>query len=422
MPHARKLGGANGGFFWAALALLSVCAFLQVTSIRQESQTWDEAIEMASGYRYLKTGEYRFFLEHPPLGRIVVALPLLLFNPELPVEDPQGGGETHVRYGAAFLYRNRVPADTLLLAARGVTIAVTLALGLALALWVKRTWGAVPALLALAMYVFDPNILAQGRYTKLGLLLTLLCFLACVAWTDYLDKPCKRRLLAAGLLFGLAISTKYPAFFLVPVFVILALVHGWRRRAFPWKSWALAHCAVFGLGAAILLAMYAPEWQALLPRTRSMAIQWGPAQSLRSQVDQTALAGRAIAWTGSKLGLRRHSMLVGLADFAAYNQSGHEAYLLGMHADRGWWYFHPVAFAVKTPVASLLLIALAAWAAMRRRGGWREIPFAVWTMAVPLTVYVAICLASRVHTGLRHLLPTYPFLFAIPVRYSCSPW
>jgi hypothetical protein len=124
----------SGWFPLSVLVLLAVCAFLQVSSIRQESQTWDEAIEIASGYRYLKTGEYHFLLEHPPLGRMVVALPLLLMNPELPVEDPAWGRWRHVRYGAAFLYRNRVTADAMLLAARGNTIAVTLALGLALAM------------------------------------------------------------------------------------------------------------------------------------------------------------------------------------------------------------------------------------------------------------------------------------------------
>jgi multisubunit Na+/H+ antiporter MnhF subunit len=427
MSFASNLRNGGRWFPLAVLVLLTVCAFLQVGSIRQESQTWDEAIEIASGYRYLKTGEYRFFLEHPPLGRIAVALPLLLMNPELPVDDPAQGDMPNVQYGADFLYRNRVSADALLLAARSVTIAVTLALGLALAMWVRTAFGAPAAILALAIYVFDPNILAQGRYTKSALLLAMLCFLACIAWARYLERPGRWRVILTGVLFGLAISTKFAALFLVPVFVALALVHGWRRRAFPWRAWILAHCVVFGLGVAILTAMYAPEAKALLPRTRSMTAALGPALSLRSQVNQSTLAGRVIAWTGARLGWRRHSMLVGIAEFAAYNQSGHEAYLLGMHSQRGWWYFYPVAFAVKTPVASLLMIVLAAgWAVMAavRRRLWRaaslrEVPFAVWTMALPLAAYVAACLTSHIDTGLRHLLPAYPFLFALVAAGLC---
>ena len=147
LEAGRKRGSRR--FTAGVAALLAACAALQVFSIRQESQTWDEAIELASGYRYLKTGEYRFFIEHPPLG--LVALPLLFLNPALPAESPAWGAETHVHYGATFLHRNRVSADILLFAGRMATILATLALGLALALWVRRAFGQ-PALFALALH------------------------------------------------------------------------------------------------------------------------------------------------------------------------------------------------------------------------------------------------------------------------------
>jgi hypothetical protein len=40
--------------------------------------------------------------------------------------------------------------------------------------------------------------------------------------------------------------------------------------------------------------------------------------SLRSMTDQSTFTGRAIAWTGARLGLRAHALFVGLAQFAAY--------------------------------------------------------------------------------------------------------
>ena len=92
-----------------------------------------------------------------------------------------------------------------------------------------------------------------------------------------------------------------------------------------------------------------------------------------------------------------------------------------MHSARGWWYYYPVAFVVKTPVATLAALALAAVltvtfaerGGLRRLGGWRAVPFACWTMAVPPAIYLVSCLASHVDTGLRQLLPAYPFLFAL---------
>jgi hypothetical protein len=308
-----------------------------------------------------------------------------------------------------------------------MTIGVTTLLGLVLALWVKSAFGPAASLFALALLVFDPNILAQGRYTKTGLLLTLTCFLACVAWARYLDKPGTKRLILAGIAFGLAISTKYPALFLAPVFPLLALLHGWGRGAVRWKQGLFASGAVLAMGALALLLLYAPDAGALLP--------WRPAAAqevpLSAVVNKSTSLGQALAWAGDRMGWRRHMLLVGLSEMAAYVDRGQEAYLLGRHSKQGWWYFYPVAFVVKTPVASLLLLALAAvWAvrqAARRRlwivANLRRVPFAVWVMAVPLVVHTVVCLTSRVNTGLRHLLPSYPFLFALAgAAVSRIPW
>jgi hypothetical protein len=65
------------------------------------------------------------------------------------------------------------------------------------------------------------------------------------------------------------------------------------------------------------------------------------------------------------------------------------------------WYF-PVAFLVKTPSILLLLILAAL---VLRRG-----PPELWAAAAG---FFALCLASSLNIGQRHLLPVYPFLFVI---------
>ena len=410
------MGEAGRGGAWrfglVAAALLGVLAYVQVSSIRQESQTWDEAIELAGGYRYLKTGEYRLQIEHPPLGKILVALPLLLLDPSLPSENPSWGAEREAKYGAAFLYRNRVPADTLLFAGRLVSILVTLSLGLVLALWTRRAFGPATALFALLLYCFDPNVIAQGRYTKPGLLLAFLVFLASITWAGYLERPRRAALAATGIIFGLALSTKFSALFLLPVFAGLYLVR-WRQSggAFSVRKFVGAHAVIAALGMTVLVAMYAPETKALLPLTRSMRQAQEAVPSLRSRVEQSTLVGRTIAWTGARLGWRVHSLPVGVGYFAAYERQGNEAYLLGMHSQQGWWYYFPLAFLFKTPVATLLAMGLAVGRSLRAR--WREWRFPLWCMAVPLLAYLPLCLLTHINTGLRHLLPAYPFLFVL---------
>jgi 4-amino-4-deoxy-L-arabinose transferase-like glycosyltransferase len=403
----------RGGIgFWAATGvLLAAMGWLLVTSVRNESQTWDEAIEIAGGYRYLKTGEYRYFTEHPPLGKVLSALPLLWLNPALP--DEGGRTMTDAEYGSAFLYRNRVPADTMLFAARAMTVGVTLCLGLALAFWTRRAFGAGAALVAVALYSFDPNVLSQGRYTKSGLLLTLAAFLCVTFWTEYLDRGRRRMLAGAGMALGLGLATKFSAVFLIPALVILQALHRKRERL-PATAAGLVrpHLLLAGLSAAILVASYAPESRALMPRLPQAERREDKLPSLRSRMDQSTLTGRTIAWVGARLGLRAHNLFIGLGQFAAYNRAGHPAYLLGEISQHGWWYYFPVAFAVKTPLGALLLLVMAAGCGLVRRPWKRGLSLAAWAMIVPLLVYLPLCLTSTIDTGVRHLLPVYPFLFA----------
>ncbi len=74
-------------------------AGLQIWSAAKETQVWDEAFELGSGYSYLKTGKLRFNLEQPPLAKVLAALPLLYLNPSLPTEDPSWINKDDVGFG-----------------------------------------------------------------------------------------------------------------------------------------------------------------------------------------------------------------------------------------------------------------------------------------------------------------------------------
>jgi len=65
---------------------------------------------------------------------------------------------------------------------------------------------------------------------------------------------------------------------------------------------------------------------------------------------------------------------------------------------------------VKTPVATLLILAAAVFFAMRPRA---SPPFAFWVAAVPIAAYLAMSMTAHINLGLRHALAPYPFLFAL---------
>src|SRR5258708_27181432 len=128
---------------------------------------------------------------------------------------------------------------------------------------------------------------------------------------------------------------------------------------------------------------------------------------LRDVADTSTPGGRIAAWIGIRTGMRPNPLVTGLLRLAEHNTEGHEAYLMGMHSTTGWWYYFPVAFAVKTPVATLLAIGLALGIALSARARPSRLQ---WMLAAPILAYLPLCLSTNINTGARHLLPLYPFL------------
>src|SRR5439155_20593516 len=85
-------------------------------------------------------------------------------------------------------------------------------------------------------------------------------------------------------------------------------------------------------------------------------------------------------------------------------------YFLGELKIRGSLAYLPVAFLIKTPVGTLLMIvaSLLLW-----RGGAALDRRTALFLLVPPAVYFAAMAATRVNLGLRYALPVYPFLFVL---------
>lgn len=406
-------------YFWPAIALLlgTMCAVL-VLSVRGESQTWDEAIHLSAGYSYWKTGDYRMNPEHPPLGKLLNALPLLWMNPVLPTSDPTWQKTDETYFGGVFLYGTHANADRLLFAGRLVTIFLTLCLGLAIALWSRQQFGSLAALLAVLFYSFEPTVIAHGRYITSDLIVTLFSFLACIAWASFLSTGRWSRLVLSGLALGLAVATKFSAFFLLPVFAVLYAIRCCQQRQFPIAHFVKSFTILIVLAAIVLAATYGSQAKRFLPLTKAQRRAQPSATMLRDVVDLGTPTGRAAAWVGTRLGLQDNPLFIGLRIFTSIGSRN--MYLLGRAYDEGRWFYFPVAFAVKTPTATLLALLLLFALALRRLrpatavvARVRKTNLAWFVLAVPILIYGGFALTGGLNIGIRHLLPIYPFLFVL---------
>src|ERR1043166_6887851 len=69
------------------VAILALAGGLMIGAMRDESSTVDETGFLGAGYSYWKGYRYYFDPEHPPLGQLLPAFPLLFMDLKLP---PQG--------------------------------------------------------------------------------------------------------------------------------------------------------------------------------------------------------------------------------------------------------------------------------------------------------------------------------------------
>ena len=402
----------------AVAALLIALAAVQLISATGENATFDESAYISAGYSYLKTGDFRMNAEHPPLAKILQALPLLWLKPPFPQNDASWARADLGEFAMAFLYGKQAPADSLLLAARCVTIALTLLLGLGVALFTRAHFGAPAALLALFLVATDPNLIAHGRYATNDLPVTVFFFFAVIAWGQYLAGMRRRDLVVSAMALGLALATKSSAAILLPVFTALYLFRAWQEEGAEGKTrlsverfFASAIIVAF-ICVMIILAAYGFETRLCGPE-----LEKAPAIpcTLAAAADARTDSGHFLTVLAKAFHLPDHPYLVGFFLQYMHNAKGHASYLLGQQSLNGWLHYYPVVFLVKTPTAVLLLTVLAlaggiAAVVRRRLARLREMPFAWMVLLAPIAVYGSIAVSSHIDLGVRFLLPVYPFL------------
>lgn len=355
---------------------------MSLNTARATSLTIDEGLHIASGYTIWRTGDYRLIEEHPPLTKLWLALPLLPV-PDLP--DPralpawaEAAAPTteslpllHMAQQLIYPYR---PLDRLVLPARAMEALLAVLLGALVFRWAKDLWGWKGGVLALFLLAFDPNILAHAAVAGTDLGAACFITLALFCLHRFFRCPAVLRLLLAGVALGLALGSKTAAVLLLPVVALLCSLALPRRRLLS-TLWLLL------IAGLTLWGLYGFE-MGCLPGM-SFAI---PAPS------------HIIPW----LRLREHMA------------GGHAAFLMGENRTHGWWYYFPVAFVLKTPLPTLLLIGVtfacirSPQATIQRLG-----PPALFPI-----VYGASSILSPLNIGYRHLLPILPPLFVLAGRSS----
>ncbi len=439
---AKLLHMTKSALRWTILGLIVLsAALLMFFASRGDAPIVDEKPHIAAGYSYLRYFDDRLNPEHPPLVKIFAGLPVLFQGVRFPIDSPRwtNGINEQWELGADFLYDEGNNADTIVGWARLGPILLTLLLIIAVYVWSKELLGRWWALLPAFLIGFSPTFLAHGHYVTTDVGATLGIFLATATFLNFLFAPGRKRLIWAGLAFGLAQLMKFSAFLLVPyflalmaVFFIVSVARDWRTteshsrlRRFGVRFWKYFRSLffLFLIGYAVVYVVYF-----FLTWNYPAAKQAADTAALLGSFNPPILANITV-WLAHIPGLRPIAQyLLGLLMVLQRSSGGNTVYFLGQVSNTGAWYYFPLTFLMKEPIASLIMIFFALGygiyefikgcgsALVHRRFGVIEYlttNFTEFALLGFIALYWGSSMSSRLNIGIRHILPTMPFIYIL---------
>lgn len=402
---AARVVRARGAVILCAISL-GVMSVNMLTVTARKSITNDEVVMIPSSYYHLVAGNSDLVREHPPLSKLLAALPLLFIQPEEMPPRPSGApplseGE-QVMWLVRFWEDNCDSFGTISFWARVPAVALTVALGVLIFVFARRLFGGRAAVLAIALFSLEPTVLAHGRVVQTDIPATFGYLLLFYALYVYFPAPTAKRALGLGLATGICLLTKFSMLLAGPILAVAFAALLWRApRLGHSRAVIAAHAGLIVLVTLLIVnAAYLFDGRSL----HESEAQWA-AGIFSAHAEATVWTVRAF----SRL-LPVDFVLGGLWQLQ-HNGAGHPSSLLGMYRRTGWWYYFPVAFALKTTLPFLLLsLASLVWGC-RELFRKRDLRFLI--LLVPFAIYTAFVMTSGINIGVRYYLPAYPFLFIL---------
>lgn len=412
-------------------AALTIHAGMLSWMAYRDSPTWDEVAHFPAGLSHWYTGNFDLYRVNPPLVRLVAMAPLALWN--VPFDDahwflydgdPMDRGEfragrsTAIANGRQYFWRMTV--------ARWACIPFSLIGAAVCFAWARALYGVASGLMALALWVFCPNVLAHGHLITPDAGAAAIGVAACFAFWRWLAMPTAARAFIAGVALGLAQLTKFTWIILFAVWPALWLMHLWLKKAAPaagdgpgaavrldarWRRGTVGLVAMMVLAVVTINVGYGFEASFKRLGDQSYASQFlGGGEPLRRDRDKVRNRFADTPAAGIRVPVPAN-YLRGI-DFSKWEfEEKKWSYLRGEWRLGGWWYYYLYALLIKVPLGTWAIVALAVIVTCFARGYSAR---AVDELVLLLPGAVLLVLVSS-QTGfnhhLRYVLPAFPFAF-----------
>ena len=425
-------------FAWWAVALLCLISFtFMLWAARTDSAIDDELAHIPAGYGYVHNLDYRLNPEHPPLVKALAMLPVLFLNPAFPTNTDAWQNAVNAQWdmGREFLYQSGNDADAIIQTARLMPILLTILTIIFVFLLARRLLGNFWALLPTALFGLSPTVLAHGHYVTTDIGATFGVIFSFYFFLRLLESQSLNRkiLFAAGAAFGVAMIAKFSTPFLIPLFIFMALM--WAILHRHWRIlWQTI--LVFIIGYIIIvypvyliftlhypIAKQVSDTQQILGSFAS-----GPTPAGQFCHGMRCLADLDIWASHHQITRPFAEYLLGLLMVLQRSDAGNTIYFMGQVVNSGGWTYFPTLFLLKEPIPTLIIVLfalfLALWAfaksaifnlkrTLKSVPDWLRAHFAEFSMASFVVLYWGYSMHSPLNIGIRHILPTLPFIYIL---------
>lgn len=384
-----------------ALVLLSFGTIRASESLKDTAVSIDELQHIATGFEWLENKTYELEALHPPLARIISALPLYIFKnvrlgqgfytkycPMNLPKDYKKEYEGRIKGGKAiFCGLNESEHTERVILARISSLLFFTIGGLGIYAWSRSAFNARVACLATFFYSNLPIILASCVIIN-----TDMAGSAFLIWTLYfipiwLKAPTNRNSLVVGMLIGIVAISKFSSIiFLGLCFAVLGLYLGSQNKK-------------------LISGLQLSEWRSrLIIILSAFTVIWSAYHFSTEEVFGLNI-------------LPFPEFFRGLGELIARNKIPFLGYIFGkILLFKGVWYFFPVATFFKTPLSFLLMFLGSIWLAMKLRT--KQI---ILILLLILSIYF-IGAASNINIGLRHMLPAFMLMCITNAHFVDYCW
>ena len=377
-------------------------------SVRRISQISSEATHLYSGYRYLKCGDFSVSPEHPPLAKIVAAIPVVPMNFVVDCASFKGNDVQQDVTSLQWLYKQNWRSAL----ARARMAVSVFAVGLCLLVWMaaRTMFDSWTAVTATALLVFEPNVLAYGAVVMTDVPVTCMLLFGVFGFYLWVKNRTAPFLLLTALATGLTLLAKHSGVAIVPILCVLAVADALNHHASlrATRNAVLRNLAavalICGIAISIVWAGYGMRYSAYPGRVQLQEARPEATSSIAGVIDAM-----------KNYHVLPEAYLEGFAGALSISSGSGPAFVAGKVYPRAPWFSTLFNMVFKSTTASLLMVLASAIGVVigfgQRR---REFQF----LLLPAGTFLMVCLHSTLNVSVRYLLPVLPFLL-IAVAAGC---